>query len=86
MGTPGAEGGPGKRAGRNTGTAPWPDPTCHGSVPRAPGMRRVRSADRKRGPVPVAGEGAQEANAGRPVRQREVGGIVTGVSFPGVVV
>ena len=34
MGTPGAEGGPGKRAGRKTVTASWPDPTRQG--PGAP--------------------------------------------------
>jgi len=37
----------------------------------------VRSADRKRGLIPMAGEGAQEAKAGRPIKRREVGGIFT---------
>ncbi len=48
MGTPGAEGGSGRRTGRKTGTAPWPDPT-------RPGPRRwmaARQAGRKGGGIP----------------------------------
>jgi hypothetical protein len=49
MGTPGAEGGSGKRAGRKIGTASWPDPTLAAMLPM--GMLRpagVREDSRQR--------------------------------------
>ncbi len=58
MGTPGAEGGSGRRTGRKTGTAPWPDPTRHGPAPGA-GRPIVRGAEYQ------AGKDGREANAGR---------------------
>ena len=61
MGTPGAEGGSGRRTGRKTGTAPWPDPTRQG--PAVPPGRR-RQADRKESRTPWREQDAQEAKAG----------------------